>query len=233
MLTLPEVQEALPSHLRAAATQSLVDKVNAAHGDPVLAGQIRDNFMSYTKVLMEGKFKIEDYLRAVVYVSFKLMGFNNQESYTRTFPKRYQDLVAKGATDKDISSYVSAYAKGKLVNLILEQTMIPSWVLNQDLYQKAINVQADLMVSAKSELVRTQAANSLITALKKPDKAQVELSVTAPDSNAVSDLNNMLTRMAEAYQGMIQGGMRTQTIAHQPLHPKSGMRDVTPQGEPQ
>lgn len=38
----------------------------------------------------------------------------------------------------------------------------------QHIYQKAINVQADLMSNANSEMVRMQAANSILTHLAKP-----------------------------------------------------------------
>lgn len=239
MLTVSEAQEAMPSHLRTHATQELVDKVNAAHSDPLIADQIKDNFLSYTRVLQEGRFKIEDYLNAVVYVSFKLMNYNNQESYARTFPQRYQALVARGASDKDISAYVAAYAKNKLVNSIMEQSLIPTWVLNQEMYQKALNTQADLMLYAKSELVRTQAANSLLTALKKPEKAQVELSVTAIESDGVKELREMLTSLAEASQAAIKSGVPTKQIAHQPLHPRAEapllegvlVREINPQPE--
>ena len=73
------------------------------------------------KDLEKAQFKTEDYLNAVAFVSYKLMGHSNQEAYFKTFPTRYQDMLAAGKSQKDISSFVSIYAKGKLVNLILEQ----------------------------------------------------------------------------------------------------------------
>jgi hypothetical protein len=36
----------------------------------------------------------------------------------------------------------------------MAQTLVPSYVLNADLYQKALNTSAELMISAKSEKVR-------------------------------------------------------------------------------
>ena len=135
MLTKEQIEKAVPAHLKSNITQSLVDLVNNVSGDPEFAEQVRQNFISYTSVLKDGKFKTEDYLNAVTYVSYKVMGYSNQESYAKTFPQRYAALVAKQTSSKDIAAYVSAYNKGKLVNLILEQTLVPSWVLNQDLYQ--------------------------------------------------------------------------------------------------
>lgn len=197
MLTTTDIADALPKHLKTAATQDLADRVNTISTDTEVAQNIRENFISYTGVLTEGKFRTEDYLNAVSYVSYKLMGHTNQESYRRAFPQRYQTLIAKGMTEKDISAYVAAYHKGKLVNLIMEQTLVPVWVLNQDYYQKAINVQAKLMLEANSEKVRCEAANSLLTHLKKPETKQIELSVSQAEPEGMRELNAMLTSMAQ------------------------------------
>lgn len=219
MLTIAEVTKAMPPQLKANVSQDLVDLVNNISGDPEACRTIRETFISYTTVLKEGRFKTEDYVYAVTYVSYKLMGYNNKEAYARTFPARYQALVAKGATEKDISAYVAAYNKGKLVNLILEQTLIPVWVLNQEVYQKAITVQAELMMTAKSEKVRAEAANSILTHLKKPEKKEIELRLDTSDNSGLNELKDKLLEMAQLQQELIQAGLSTKDIAHQRLIP--------------
>ena len=217
-LTVDQVEKALPANLKPAATQSLVDQINNIVGDPLVAEQVKSNFISYTSVLKEGKFKTEDYLHAVTYVSFKLMGLSNQDAYFRTFPHRHAALVAKGTTSKDIAAYVSAYNRGKLVNLILEQTLVPSWVLNQDLYQKALNTQADLMVNAQSEMVRTTAANSILTHLQKPKEAGPLINFDMRETSGMNELKDMLTALAHKQREAIQdGNLTTQDIADQKL----------------
>jgi len=217
MLTVPELKECLPKHLRTAATQEFADKINTIASEPETAEYIRDNFISYIKVLEEGKFKTEDYLNAVSYVSYKLMGRTNQDAYKAAFPDRYKALVARGATDKDISAYVSAYNKNKLVNLILHQSMVPSWVLNQDHFQRAINTQADLMINANSEKVRTDAANSLLTHLKPPETKQMKVDIGIRESEGMSELKTMLSAMATRQQELIGQGVTTREIVHQKL----------------
>lgn len=217
MLTIEEVKKAMPSHVKIPVTQEMVDQLNKLSNDPIAAENMRNNFISYTSVMREGRFKLEDYVYAVVYVSYKLMRCTNQEAYKRTFPQRYQKLVADGRSDKEISSYVAAYAKGKLVNLIMEQTLIPSWILNQETYQKAINTQAELMMTATSEKVRTEAANSILTHLKRPETKQVELSIGARDDTGMRDLKDTLAQLAEQQRSLIENGVPTQQIAHQKL----------------
>lgn len=217
MLTKQEVEKALPANLRSAATQQLVDKLNQLPADPLIAESIRENFIGYTSVLQEGRFKTEDYLNAVQYVSYKLMGLSNQDSYARTFPQRYQGLVAAGKTEKEISSYVAAYNKGRLVNLILEQTLIPTHVLNADIYQKAINTQAYLMINAKSEKVQSDAANSLLTHLAKPKDAAPAIQIDINQNSGMNELKDMLERVARTQVDAIKAGVPTRTIAAQPL----------------
>jgi hypothetical protein len=171
MLTKELVERAVPANLKQSVTQQLVDTINNVANDPIVAEMVRENFISYTSVLKDGKFKTEDYLYAIVYVSQKLMGRSNKEAYAAAFPGRYATLIAKGTSEKDISAYVAAYNRGKLVNLILEQTLVPTWVLNQGIYQQAINTQAQLMMTSTSDKVRSDAANSILTHLKKPDAA--------------------------------------------------------------
>lgn len=217
MLTQAEVQSALPANIKMVVPQELVDTLNNICTDEEVARTVRENMISYSGVMKDGKFRIEDYLHAVSYVSFKMMGYSNQESYTRTFPDRYQALVARGATDKDISAYVAAYSKGKLVNMILEQSLIPVWVLNQDIYQAAINKSFWLMKNAKREDVQQKAADSLLNHLKKPEAAAVQLNLGMTDSSGLKELKEQIGKMAEMQKDLIQSGMRTKDIAHQTI----------------
>ena len=217
MLTRAEVQKALPVTSKFTVTQQMVDHLNTIGQDPLLLENLRDNFVSYTSVLQDGRYKAEDYVTAVTYCTFKLMGMSNQDAYMHTFPTRHATLVAAGKTKKEISAYVAAYSKGKLVQAILEQAVIPVWLYNQDVYQKAINVQAKLMISAESELVRTQAANSLLTHLAKPKDSVPLINIDMRPSSGMAELQNMLAALAEKQVNMIDQGMTAKEIAAQRL----------------
>ena len=215
MLTVSQVQKALPPNLKTNATQALVDMINNISTDPVFAEQDRENFISYTSVLRDGKYKTEDYVNAVTYVSFKLMGHSNQDAYFKTFPQRHANLVAKGTSSKDIAAYVSAYNKGKLVNAIMEQTLVPSWVLNQHLYQDALNVQADLMLNSGSDKVRCDAANSILTHLAKPKEAGPLINIDLRESSGMNALKDTLAQLAKQQQELIGAGVSTKDVAAQ------------------
>lgn len=215
MLTLDQFQLALPDKVKKSINQELIDQINNTLSDPEMFESYRDNLISYTKVMADGKFKVTQYIDAVRYVSFKLMGCTNIEAYTKTFPDKYQRFIQQGVQAKDIASYVTAYNKSKLVNLIFEQTLIPSYVLNQDLYQKALNVQADLMMNAKSEKVRCDAANSLLTQLKMPETQKVELDIGVKEDGSIAALRATTMELARQQRLMMESGaMNAQEIAH-------------------
>ena len=218
-LTIEEVTAAVPAQLRTSVSQHFVDMLNNLQVDPEMSRNIKENFISYSGVLKEGRFKIEDYFNAVQYVSYKIMNMSNQDAYIRTFPQRHADLVARGATAKDISSYVAMYNKGKLVNLIMEQVMVPVWVLNQDMFQKALNVQYALMTDEDmSGKVRTDAANSILTHLKKPEKMDFQLNMNTPESSGMKELTSALTNLANAQLEQIEkGNVKTIDIASSKL----------------
>lgn len=215
MLTLDQFQLALPDKVKKSINQELIDQINNTLSDPEMYESYRDNLISYTKVMADGKFKVTQYIDAVRYVSFKLMGCTNIEAYTKTFPDKYQRFIQQGVQAKDIASYVTAYNKSKLVNLIFEQTLIPSHVLNQDLYQRALNVQADLMINAKSEKVRCDAANSLLTQLKVPEVKKVELDIGVKEDSSIAALRATTLELARQQRLMVESGaMNAQEVAH-------------------
>lgn len=225
-LTVAQFREALPDKVKKSVNQDLIDQINNTLSDPETYEAYRDNLLSYTRVMADGRFKIQNYIDAVRYVSFKLMGCTNIDAYSRTFPDKIQRFTAQGVSAKDLASYVTAYNKSKLVNLIFEQTLIPSYVLNQDLYQKALNVQAELMTTANSEKVRTDAANSLLTHLKMPETQKVELSVGMKEDSSIAALRATTLELAKAQRQMIESGaMNAQQIAHGKLLVNQGNPD--------
>lgn len=216
-VTIEDLKKALPATLKQAATQDLADKLNQITDDPLVAEQIRENFVGYTHVLKDGRFKADAYLNAVTYVSFKLMGLTNKEAYERTFPTRMEDMIQTGKSSKDIAAYVATYAKGKLVNLIYEQTTVPTWVLNQDAYQEAINTQLNVMRTSTSDKCRVDAANSILTHLKKPEVKEFQISMETKENSGMIELRNTMRDLAQAQLKAIEGGTPTHLIASQPL----------------
>ena len=216
-ITRADVERALPANLKSSATQSLTDAINNLTSDPILGEEIQSNFITYAHILSEGKWSTEQYLSAVQYVTHKLMGRTNQDAYALTFPQRMNDLIARGCTSKDISAYVSAYHKSKLVNAIMEKCLIPVHVLHVDTYHQAIRVQADLMMNAQSEKVRQDAANSILTHLATPIKQAPTVAIQINNNQELDAMKKMMGNLAEAQLAAIESGMTAKDLASQVL----------------
>ena len=215
MISTQELVAAMPPALKSQATDSLANMLNNIASDPLVAETMRENFITYSHVLKDGKYKMDSYLSAIKYVSFKMMNLSNAEAYEKTFPQRMAALNAAGTSKKDISSYVAMYHKGKLVQAILEQSLVPVWLLNQETYQRAINVQADLMMNAQSEMVRTTAANSILTHLAKPKEVVAKISLDTTESSGMNELREAMTKLAQQQQDLIRNGVSPKEIAGQ------------------
>jgi len=205
MLSLVEVKESLPVNFRNNITQIMVDQLNNLSKDPEQSRYMRENFVSFSQVLQEGRFKLSDYVTAVMYVSKKVMGMTNHMAYKETFPERFQGMIDAGKQPKDISSVICGYNRGILVTKITERAIVPSWILNQDMHQKALQVQHDLMMDDDvSSKVRCEAANSLLTHLKKPDAVKTGLQVNIAINDGISALEDSLRQLSEQQRKTIQ-----------------------------
>lgn len=227
-MTMEQLKVALPTKFKTSVNQDLLDNINNTISDPESYEIYRDNLLSFTHVLQDGKFKITSYIDAVRYVSFKLMGKTNIASYSLAFPDKIARFNTQGVSSKDVASYSTAYHKSKLVGLLLAQTLTPCWVLNQDLYQQALNVQAELMLNAKSEKVRTDAANSLLTQLKQPEAQKIELDVSVKEDNVIGALRaSTLELVAQQRLAIASGAIPAQDIAHSKLIVDAPYEEVT------
>lgn len=217
MLTVDEVKALVPAGARQSVTPEFVDEVNGLLLDPDVAESIREGFITYNKILTEGQYTLESYLSALKYVTYKQMGYNNKDAYAKTFPQRWLNMQAAGKSDKDISAHVAMYHKGKLVNKIMQQSMIPVWLTHQDAVYEAIKTHVNVMRNGTSEIAKVQAANSILTHIKRPEAAKLEIDVTNKNTS-LDDLKSVLVQMAELQQQAIQSGQKTsQQVAHAPL----------------
>ena len=95
-LSIEQFKQALPDKVKKSINQELIDQINNTLADPEMFEAYRDNLLSYTRVMADGKFKVTSYVDAVRYVSHKLMGCTNIEAYTKTFPDKYQRFIQQG-----------------------------------------------------------------------------------------------------------------------------------------
>jgi hypothetical protein len=209
VLSLEDFKAALPPKLKLAIGTDVHEKINDLLNNPDMCETYRENLLSYAHVMNEGRFKVANYVDAVKYCSHKMMVKTNIDSFSMTFPEKIKRWADQGVESKDIASYVSAYHKSKLVQLILEQAVIPLWLLNQDAAQKAINVLADLMISASSDKVKSDSASALLTHLKQPETKKIELDIGIKEGSAITALRDAQMELARLQRENVENGKST------------------------
>jgi hypothetical protein len=212
-LTLVQLQASMPKKFRHNVTEDMVKFINATEGDE-FRDVYKENLLGFSDVMQLGRYGMTEYLNAVKFVSYKLLGDSNTIAYAKVFPDRYQRLVDKNTPMKTISSFSTTYNKGALVHKILERTLVPVHILNMDIHQEAINIQAELMRDAKSETVRQKAAECLIMQLKAPETAKIEVDVNY-NNDSIDELRATTRALAQQQLKLIQSGAVTaEDMAH-------------------
>ncbi len=202
-------------------TDDIVKLVNS-EPDSELRRLFRDNTLTYASALSAGKYSLAAYVNAVKFVSLKLMGDKTSTAYSKVFPDRYQNLIDKGTSASQIASFADNYGKTGLVTKIIEQSMVPTHILNAGIYQEAINTQAELMRDANSEMVRQKAAESLMTNLTAPAAvAKIEVDVNY-NNDTIDELRATTKALAQQQLRMIMNGQSSaKEVAHSEIakHP--------------
>ena len=225
MLALESVRKLVPKNQRTLITQEFLDKLEASVNDSLVAEQFKENFVTYLNVLSKGKYKMEDYINAVKYVSFKLLGYSNINAYIATFPERYERLKAEGQTQ--IEAFVSMYNKNKLVMQIYEQTIVPSYVLNAPMHQQALNTLAAMIIDDDVRgMTKVKACEAILQYTKQPDIVKGELTIGIEQSDTINDLREITENLADTYRMMLEKkGMKLKDVA------EANIIDITPEDE--
>ena len=223
MLALESVRKLVPKNQRTLITQEFLDKLEASVSDSLVAEQFKENFVTYLNVLSKGKYKMEDYINAVKYVSFKLLGYSNINAYIATFPERYERLKAEGQTQ--IEAFVSMYNKNKLVMQIYEQTIVPSYVLNAPMHQQALNTLAAMIIDDDVRgMTKVKACEAILQYTKQPDVVKGELTIGIEQSDTINDLREITENLADTYRMMLEKkGMKLKDVA------EADIIDITPE----
>ena len=213
MLQLEAVKKLVPKAQRTMITQDFLDKIEASVTNSEVAEQFKENFVTYLNVLSKGKYKMDDYISAVKYVSYKLLGYSNIKAYAATFPDRYQRLKDEG--QQQIEAFVSMYARGKLVNQIFEQTMVPTYVLNAPLHQEALNELAMMIKDPDVRgMTKVKACEAILQHTKQPEVVKGELTIGIEQSDTINDLRDIVENLADTHRVLLERkGMTLKEIA--------------------
>ena len=213
-MEIEAVKRLVPKNQRGMITPEFCEKVEKCVNDPVLAEQVKSNFISYLNVLSTGKFSMDEYLNAVKYVSFKLLNYTNRDAYAATFPDRWEKMVKEGVEEKRMDAYVAMYNKSKLVMAIYEQTIVPTYVLNAPLHQEALNVLAKMIKDPSVRgMAKVKACEAILTHTKQPEIVKGELTIGLQENETIAELREVTEQLANTFRASIGKGKTLQDVA--------------------
>lgn len=222
MLPLETIKKLVPKAQRSLITQEFIDKIEKSVQDSLIAEEFKDNFITYLNVLSTGKYKMEDYISAIKYISFKLLGYSNVNAYAATFPERYDRLKREG--QEQIEAFASMYNKNKLVMQIYEQTIVPTYVLNAPLHQEALNELAKMIKDPTVRgMTKVKACEAILQHTKQPEVIKGELTIGIEQQDTIAELREVVEQLAEANKISLERNVKSlKDIA------ESKIIDVTP-----
>jgi len=213
LITEEQFKASLPKGLMKGVSSEVLDNINAMIAMGEEGETFKENLLSHSEILMEGKFSLQQYVNAVKYISFRILGNTQRKAFERTFPEKITEWLATGVPDSSISAYVNAFNKSKLVVRLYTVTLVPFHILNQPYRQEALLTQVALMRNAKSEMVRHKAAESVMTSLAPPEGVPVELSVKVKETTETQELKAAMLNLAQAQRDLIQNGLSVNVVA--------------------
>jgi hypothetical protein len=204
MLELEAVKKLLPKTQRNMITQEFLDRIEASVNNPDIAEHFKDNFITYLNVLSTGKYKMEDYISAVKYVSLKLLGYTNIKAYATVFPDRYARLKREG---QQVDAFVAAYNKTKLVMKIYEQTIVPTYVLNAPLHQEILDTLAKMIRDDSVKgMAKVKACEAILNYTKAPEVVKGELTIGIEQNDTITDLREVVESLSNMQKTMLEKG---------------------------
>lgn len=213
LITEEQFKASFPKDLSKGVPKEVLDDINAMIAKGQEGEFFKEDLMSHTNILQEGKFSLQQYVNAVKYVNYRNMNNTCRRSYELTFPQKITDWLAAGVDEKTISSYVAAFNKTKLVIKMYAVTLAPFHLLNQAYRQEALIKEVKLLRGAKSEMVQHLAASKVLEILAPPEDSKVELDLKVKDNAAMEDLTEAMAGLAKAQKEMLEKGGSLKDVA--------------------
>jgi hypothetical protein len=207
-ISYEELKQRLPMSQGRLLTTKVVDMINDINSsEDFHKDQFIENMISYSSVLTSGRYKVEDYLKAVEFLSYKACGHTQLMAYEKTFREEIMIKMKTTSRSHDYTSAASNYAKGKLVTSIMAQAQIPLNLFFAQEKFKLVGVLLDLAYTSKNERIRMESADKALSQLQDPTDNKIEIDVNIKGDSAVRSLEEKMNQMAILAKENIEKGV--------------------------
>lgn len=214
-LSYEELKERLPMNQGRLLSTRVVDMINEINSsEDFHRDQFIENMISYSSVLTTGRYKIEDYLKAVEFCSYKACGDTQLIAYQKTFRDEIAIKLRTTSRSPDFTSAASNYAKGKLVVGIMAQAQVPLNLFFAQEKFKLVGVLLDLAYTSKNERIKMESADKALGHLVDPTDNKIEIDLNVNQDSGVKSLEAKMDNLARlAVENITNGNMSVKELA--------------------
>ena len=213
ILTISDVQKALPSK-KNTITKELVDIINKSQEEPEFQGTtLLSTAITYEELMVKNKASAREFVDAIKFCAYlTTMDDNATEAFRRTFSSRKfvidrMDAIAGSKEYNELTSAASRYKReNRLVTDLLTYSQAPLDIMFTGWRYKAVGVLADVMMNARQDRDKINAAKELIAATKGPDNLKIALDIGVKESSAIASLNEQLAEAAMKQKMLLESG---------------------------
>jgi len=212
-LTLATIQSQLTKSQKLLVGEETVDEINKLAVDPEYGPEFLQSYLEHLNVLAEApRNNHTQYLHAMKF--FTLVEARNSltDAYVKVFPDRMarREKGNPNCTPEEVKALLrgeaSRYNASKLLAEIRRVAMIPVHLIHRHLLHDAIMTTAELMLTAKSEMVKQKAADTLIRELKPAEDAVLQIKVDDGRTSVIEELARATQELAaEQHQAILAG----------------------------
>lgn len=217
-LTLDLLQSQLKPNQRLTISEETVDEIQKLAENPDYGEEFLDCYLDHLNIFKENPRRSHtQYLQAIKFFSLVESGNSLTDAYIKLFPERYEDrkrnFPAEEQKKEIMRSEASRFNNTVLVNEIRKIACVPIQLIHRHTLHAAILVQADLMNTARSEMVKQKASACLIEQLKPTDDHVIKLDVNDNTTSVIDELRRATEALAAQEHTSVMAGTPLKEIA--------------------
>lgn len=219
-LTLATIQSQLTKSQKLLVDEDTVEEINKLAIDPEYGPEFLQSYLDYLNVLAEApRNNHTHYLHAMKFFTLVEARNNLTDAYVKVFPDRFarREKGNPNCSPEQVKALLrgeaSRYNASKLLADIRRVAMIPVHLIHRHLLHDAIEVNAELMLTARSEMVRQKAADTLIRELKPAEDAVLNIKVDDGQTSVIEQLAKATQALAAKQHEAILAGVPIQQIS--------------------
>jgi len=216
-LTLSLVQKQVGKLGHHLVNEQTIQEINKLCEDPDYGEEFIDSYLTHLNLLRDSHRQNHNhYINALRFFTLVEAGNNLTNAYVKVFPERYEAREKKnpGEGYDKIRTEASRFNNTNMVNEIRRVAAIPVQLIHRHLLHESILEQANLMRTAKSEMVRHKAADSLMRELKPAQDNQLNIKIDDGSSSFIDQLQKAAEELAIRESRSVEAGVPLKEIAN-------------------